>query len=219
MLVLNVPATVGLIVLATPIVRVIFERRAFLPSDTAATAAALQFYAVGLVGYSIVRIASPAFYALGDSRTPVTISIATVIVNATPEPRARARARLPRPRARDVDRGALQRRRAALGAAPAARRAGTPAGAFVRILVASIVMGAAAWAVDRALAEMVPGRRSSPRRRACSSRLPPRWRCWRSRHTSWTFASFARTARSCKTRRRASAPRQQHRDSCRVVRD
>ncbi len=82
MLVMNVPATVGLIVLATPIVRVIFERRAFLPSDTAATAAALQFYAVGLLGYSIVRIASPAFYALGDSRTPVKISIAAVIANA-----------------------------------------------------------------------------------------------------------------------------------------
>jgi putative peptidoglycan lipid II flippase len=83
MLVMNVPATVGLIVLATPIVRVIFERRAFLPSDTAATAAALQFYAVGLLGYSIVRIASPAFYALGDSRTPVKISIAAVIANAS----------------------------------------------------------------------------------------------------------------------------------------
>jgi putative peptidoglycan lipid II flippase len=82
MLVMNVPATVGLIVLAHPIVRVIFERRAFLPSDTAATAAALQLYAVGLLGYSIVRIASPAFYALGDSGTPVRVSIASVVVNA-----------------------------------------------------------------------------------------------------------------------------------------
>jgi putative peptidoglycan lipid II flippase len=78
---MNVPATVGLMVLAHPIVRVIFERRAFLPSDTAATAAALQFYAVGLLGYSVVRIASPTFYALGDSRTPVYVSIATVIAN------------------------------------------------------------------------------------------------------------------------------------------
>jgi putative peptidoglycan lipid II flippase len=82
MFMLNVPATIGLIVLAHPIVRLLFERRAFLPSDTAATAAALQFYAIGLLGYSIVRIASPTFYALGDSRTPVLISVATVIVNA-----------------------------------------------------------------------------------------------------------------------------------------
>ena len=82
MLVLNVPATVGLIALSHPIVRVIFERRAFLPSDTLATAAALQYYAVGLLGYSIVRIASPTFYALGDSRTPVQVSVAAVLFNA-----------------------------------------------------------------------------------------------------------------------------------------
>jgi putative peptidoglycan lipid II flippase len=82
MMMLNVPATVGLIVLATPIIRVIFERRAFTPADTAATAAALQFYAIGLVGYSVVRIASPTFYALNESRTPVRISIISVLANA-----------------------------------------------------------------------------------------------------------------------------------------
>ena len=82
MLMLNVPATVGLAVLAVPIVQAIFERRAFTHADTLATAAALQFYAVGLVGYSVVRIASPVFYALDESRTPVKISIASVLVNA-----------------------------------------------------------------------------------------------------------------------------------------
>jgi putative peptidoglycan lipid II flippase len=82
MLMLNVPATVGLIVLAVPIVRVIFERSAFTASDTVATAAALQFYALGLVGYSIVRISSPVFYALQRNRTPVIVSVATVAVNA-----------------------------------------------------------------------------------------------------------------------------------------
>jgi putative peptidoglycan lipid II flippase len=82
MLMLNVPATVGLLVLATPIVRVIFERGAFTAADTAATAAALQLYAVGLLGYSVVRIASPTFYALGRNRTPVTVSVVTVLFNA-----------------------------------------------------------------------------------------------------------------------------------------
>jgi putative peptidoglycan lipid II flippase len=82
MMMLNVPATAGLLVLAVPIVRVIFERAAFTSADTAATAAALQFYAIGLVGYSVVRIASPVFYALGENRTPVKVSIATVVVNA-----------------------------------------------------------------------------------------------------------------------------------------
>ncbi|MEQ1574094.1 MAG: lipid II flippase MurJ, partial [Vicinamibacterales bacterium] len=82
MMMLNVPATAGLMVLATPIVRVIFERNAFTPADTAATAAALQFYAIGLLGYSVVRITSPIFYALGSNRIPVMVSIATVLANA-----------------------------------------------------------------------------------------------------------------------------------------
>lgn len=81
MLMLNVPATVGLTVLASPIVRLIFERRAFTASDTSATAAALQCYAVGLVGYSVVRIASPTFYALGQSRTPIQFSAIAMLVN------------------------------------------------------------------------------------------------------------------------------------------
>jgi putative peptidoglycan lipid II flippase len=82
MLMLNVPASVGLIVLAHPIVRVILERGRFTAADTAATAAALQFYALGLLAYSVVRIVSPIFYALGRSRTPVTVSVMTVLVNA-----------------------------------------------------------------------------------------------------------------------------------------
>ena len=82
MMMLNVPATVGLYVLATPIVQLLLERGAFTATDTANTAAALQFYALGLLGYSVVRIASPTFYALGLNSTPVKVSIATVVVNA-----------------------------------------------------------------------------------------------------------------------------------------
>jgi putative peptidoglycan lipid II flippase len=81
MLMLNVPATVGLMVLARPIVRVIFEHGAFTAADTTATASALEYYALGLVGYSVVRIASPSFYALGQNRTPVMISMATMAAN------------------------------------------------------------------------------------------------------------------------------------------
>ncbi len=83
MLTLNIPATVGLIVLGFPIVRVIFEHGKFNPNDTLATATALQLYAVGLVGYSVVRIVSPVFYALGRSRVPVIVSAGAVLVNAT----------------------------------------------------------------------------------------------------------------------------------------
>jgi putative peptidoglycan lipid II flippase len=81
MLMLNVPAMVGLVVLAEPIVALIYQRGAFTAVDTSATAAALMFYAPGLLGYSAVKIASPTFYSLRDSRTPVTISVISVLTN------------------------------------------------------------------------------------------------------------------------------------------
>lgn len=81
MLVVSVPATVGLIALGAPIVQLIFERGRFTAEDTAATAAALLFYAPGLAGYSAVRITVPCFYALGSSVTPTSISMAAVTLN------------------------------------------------------------------------------------------------------------------------------------------
>ncbi len=81
MLMLNVPATIGLVVLAHPIVELLLEYNQFGPKDTAATAAALMFYAPGLIGYSAVKIASPSFYSLGDSRTPATVSVVSIGVN------------------------------------------------------------------------------------------------------------------------------------------
>jgi len=83
MLALNVPATLGLVVLAQPIVQLLFERGRFLPADTAATAAALRLYAVGLAGYSAVRIASPTFYAIGESRVPAIVSGVAIVVNVS----------------------------------------------------------------------------------------------------------------------------------------
>jgi putative peptidoglycan lipid II flippase len=80
-LILNVPAAVGLFVLATSIVRLLFERGEFLPVDTINTATALQCYAIGLVGYSAGRIVSPLFFALGHSRVPVELTALTVLVN------------------------------------------------------------------------------------------------------------------------------------------
>jgi putative peptidoglycan lipid II flippase len=81
MLMLNIPATFGLLALAAPIVQLLFERGRFLPSDTTSTAVALQYYAVGLVGYSATRIASPVFYALGRSRVPVAVSAGSMALN------------------------------------------------------------------------------------------------------------------------------------------
>ena len=75
MLMLNVPATVGLMVLADADRARDLRARPVHAGDTVATAAALQFYALGLVGYSVVRIASPTFYALGRNRMPVIVSM------------------------------------------------------------------------------------------------------------------------------------------------
>ena len=81
MLVLSVPAMVGLAVLGRPIVQLLFERGEWTPGATAATAWALLMYAPGLIGYSLVKIASPSFYALSDARTPVIVSMITVAAN------------------------------------------------------------------------------------------------------------------------------------------
>src|SRR6185295_3142292 len=78
MLMLNVPATIGLIVLSKPIVSLLLERGAFTAADTAATAAALVCYAPGLIGYSAVKLMSPSYYALGNSRVPVIASAASI---------------------------------------------------------------------------------------------------------------------------------------------
>jgi putative peptidoglycan lipid II flippase len=81
MLVLTVPAIVGLIVLAQPIVQLILERGEFNESSTSMTALALACYAPGILGYSIVKIASPSFYSLREARIPVIISLVTIAVN------------------------------------------------------------------------------------------------------------------------------------------
>jgi putative peptidoglycan lipid II flippase len=159
MVMLNVPATVGLMVLAIPIVRMLFEHGVFTPADTLATAAALQYYAIGLVGYSVVRIASPMFYALGRNRVPVIVSVVTVLVNAA------------------LNYGLVQvigYRGLALGTSIAALfNAGTLLfllrsqlhglnggqlfSSVSRITLASIAMGVAAFAAHRALESRLPG--------------------------------------------------------------
>ena len=81
MLMMNVPATLGLLVLARPIVELLFEHGRFTAADTEATAALLRLYALGLIGYSAARIASPTFYALRQSRTAVAVSLAAIAGN------------------------------------------------------------------------------------------------------------------------------------------
>ena len=158
MLMLNVPATIGLIVLAHPIVEVLLQRGRFTPGDTAATATALMFYAPGLVGSSIVKIASPTFYSLRDARTPVIVSVATVAVNLATNLMLI---------------GAMGYRGLALGTTIATLfNAGmlvwllqrrfpdvedaSITTALLKLLISSVAMGAAAWLANRELTHLLP---------------------------------------------------------------
>jgi putative peptidoglycan lipid II flippase len=78
---ITVPAAVGLVTLATPIVRLLFERGEFGAADVLLTSQALVGYAVGLPAFSATRLAAQTFYALGDVRTPVYIGFAAVAAN------------------------------------------------------------------------------------------------------------------------------------------
>jgi putative peptidoglycan lipid II flippase len=160
MLMLNVPATVGLVVLSETIIGLIFEHGLFTSADTAATAAALACYAPGLIGYSAVKIAAPSFYAQRDSRTPVLVSVLTVAVNLGLS--------LTLVRLIGFKGLALSTALAALFNATMlvwilrARLGGldgTRIGmSFAKIAAASLAMGAAAWAADWAFASVWPSR-------------------------------------------------------------
>src|SRR5438093_1957292 len=77
----SVPATLALVMLRTRIVRVLFERGRFGPTETAATAEALAWYAIGLAAFAGSRIAAQAFYALGEAGTAVKWGIVSVVAN------------------------------------------------------------------------------------------------------------------------------------------
>ena len=81
-LLLTVPSSVGLLLLGESMIGIVYQHGRFLTFDTHQTGAALSFYALGLAGYAAVKLLAPAFYALGDARTPMLVSLASVLVNA-----------------------------------------------------------------------------------------------------------------------------------------
>ncbi len=80
-LLLSVPAALGLIVLRTPVVALLFQRGQFGGLSTDLVAWALLWYAAGLVAHSMVEILSRAFYALHDTRTPVLVGAGAMSLN------------------------------------------------------------------------------------------------------------------------------------------
>ncbi|MBV5324270.1 MAG: murein biosynthesis integral membrane protein MurJ, partial [Rhodospirillaceae bacterium] len=80
-LIMTLPAAVALMVIAAPVIRVLFERGSFGPTETAATAAALVAFAIGLPAYVLVKVLTPAFFAREDTATPVRVAGATMALN------------------------------------------------------------------------------------------------------------------------------------------
>jgi putative peptidoglycan lipid II flippase len=82
---LALPATLGLMMLSEPVVRMLFEHGAFTTADTAATAQALMWLALALPAHVLVKALSPAFFARDDTRTPLIATfkgLAVAIVSA-----------------------------------------------------------------------------------------------------------------------------------------
>ncbi len=80
-LLLAIPSAFGLIVLGEPIVSLIYERGEFTAFDTNMTAWALTAYSIGLAAYAAIKVLSPAFYARDDAKTPMYISLVSILVH------------------------------------------------------------------------------------------------------------------------------------------
>lgn len=80
-LLITIPATVGLIVLGTPVIRLAFERGKFTSTDTIMAAGALVFYSVGMTASALKQYLNRAFYSLQDTKTPTINSAITVVLN------------------------------------------------------------------------------------------------------------------------------------------
>lgn len=80
-LLISLPAAVGLTVLAEPLVATIFYGGAFTGSDVELAGLALQAFSIGLIGFSYVKILAPAYFAREDTVTPVRVGLIALLVN------------------------------------------------------------------------------------------------------------------------------------------
>lgn len=78
---LTLPSAVGLWFFAEPIISLIYQHGKFSDNDSLQTAIALQFYALGLVSYSCIKVLSPGFYAIDKKWTPMFVSFGCIGLN------------------------------------------------------------------------------------------------------------------------------------------
>ncbi|PLA74080.1 murein biosynthesis integral membrane protein MurJ [Hydrogenovibrio sp. SC-1] len=80
-LIIGVPATLGLLLLAEPLIISLFYYGAFTEQDVSMSGMSLMAYSFGLLGFILVKILAPAFYARKDMKTPVKIAVAALLTN------------------------------------------------------------------------------------------------------------------------------------------
>src|SRR3954447_22503988 len=80
-LLFTIPSSVGLAIVGESMIALIYQGGQFRPVDTHETAAALACYSVGLAGDTLTKILAPAFYALDDARTPMIVSVVSMVLN------------------------------------------------------------------------------------------------------------------------------------------
>src|SRR5579871_1422219 len=78
---MTIPASIGLMVLAEPIISVLYQHGRFGAYETAESAGALRFYAIGLCGYAALKVLVSAFYAIERRKTPMVVSCIAVLIN------------------------------------------------------------------------------------------------------------------------------------------
>jgi putative peptidoglycan lipid II flippase len=78
---LALPSAVGLVVLAKPVVQLLFQGGKFLPAHTEATVPIVQAYMLGVLPYSLVKVFAPAFFAVDRPRIPMIASLSAVVAN------------------------------------------------------------------------------------------------------------------------------------------
>jgi putative peptidoglycan lipid II flippase len=81
-LALTLPAAIALVVIAGPLCAVLYERGAFTPADTRATALVLAIYGLGLPAFVLHKVLQPLFYAREDTRRPFRYAVVSMILNA-----------------------------------------------------------------------------------------------------------------------------------------
>ena len=80
---LVIPISIGAIILANPIVKLLFQRGEFDVRATQMTAVALIFYSIGMIGYGLRDILGKVFYSLQDTRTPMINGVIAMVLNIT----------------------------------------------------------------------------------------------------------------------------------------